>query len=129
QILVRATALDPAQRPPSARALQQEIERFLDGERDLLRRAEQAQLHAGRALELAARARTERGTGFESRRQAMREVGRALALDPDNRAATAAMMNLLTEPPAQLPPEVVLEQERSNRRQIRQLALIGGITY
>jgi eukaryotic-like serine/threonine-protein kinase len=129
QIMVRATALDPARRYPSARALQDDVERYLDGERDLQRSVEQAQHHAKTALQLAGRARVENDPGFAYRRQAMREIGRALALDPGNRDATQAMMKLLTEPPARLPPEVVDEEQRSLRQQVRHLALIGGLAY
>jgi len=129
QIVVKATALDPAARYPSARALQDEIERYLDGERDTERRAQQAEIHARAAVELAERARTERDARFEYRRHAMREIGRALALDPDSGLATDALMKLLAQPPPQLPPEVETELEQSNRDQIRRLARIGGFTY
>src|SRR5262249_56919119 len=75
------------------------------------------------------RAGTERDARFEYRRHAMREIGRALALDPDSGLATDALMKLLAQPPPQLPPEVETELEQSNRDQIRRLARIGGFTY
>jgi eukaryotic-like serine/threonine-protein kinase len=129
QIIVRATALDPAARYQSARALQEEIERYLDGERDVERRAQQAEVHAKAALELAERARTENDPDFPNRRLAMRELGRALALDPGNASAMAAMVKLLSEPPVNLPPEVSGEMELANRHQVRNMAKLGGFTY
>ncbi|HVY45658.1 MAG TPA: serine/threonine-protein kinase, partial [Minicystis sp.] len=45
-ICVRATALDPAERFPSARALHDALERYLDGDRDVAHRAELAERHA-----------------------------------------------------------------------------------
>jgi eukaryotic-like serine/threonine-protein kinase len=108
-----ATAADHAARMPTARALADAVQRFLDGDRDLERRRVLAAEHAGRAAELFAR-------GDEpSRADAMREAGSAIALDPSNRDAQALLARLLLEPPPQLPAEarqrIDAERERAGR--------------
>jgi serine/threonine-protein kinase len=101
----RATAPDPAARTPSAEALHAEIQRYLDGDRDLARRKELAAGHADAAeRHLAA--------GDAGRAAAMHEAGRALALDPANLAAQQLIGRLLLEPPAETPPEVEAAIER-----------------
>jgi serine/threonine-protein kinase len=96
---VAATAPDRAARP-SARALAEMIERFLDGDRDLVQRKRLATTH----LE-AARTALAAGDGETERALAMREAGRALALDPTSGAAEL-LGRLMLEPPKQIPTEV-----------------------
>jgi len=96
-----ATATAPAARDrfASARELHDAIQRYLDGDRDLARRRELAAEHAvaaERALD----------AGEDTRAAAMREAGRALALDPSNSIAQAVVGRILLEPPRQIPPEV-----------------------
>src|SRR5690606_36942359 len=47
---------------------------------------------------------------------AMRELGRALALNPDNQAAFDTLMRALTAAPGQLPPEAEAELAAASRR-------------
>ncbi len=123
---VAATRLDPADRLPSALALHERIEAYLDGDRDLALRKEGAERHA-RAAEQAA----ERALGAssppreaeEARAKALHEVGRALALDPEAGGALATLVRLLTTPPRVVPAEVRDEQRALLRFQIRR----GGI--
>ncbi len=129
EIVVRATALDPGQRFQSARALNEAIERFEDGERDVELRRSMARRHAKSAGEAADRARSEWSPGFEERRRAMREIGRALALDPDNTTAMETLVRLLAEPPRVLPPEVQMELDRNDRDKLRWIGKIGGFAY
>lgn len=108
-ICVQATALRPAERYPSARALHEAIERFLDGDRDLALRRELSARHAGLAQEATRRALTGGEGAEEARRRALAEVGRALALDAENEEARRALEEILTAPPARLPGEVLAD--------------------
>jgi hypothetical protein len=127
-ICVRACALDPAERYESARALHDALEHFLAGERDVEARREMAKTHAARAREAEARVRGGQGS-LDERRAAMREVGRALALDPENEEALSAMVSLLTRPPAQLPPEVREEIDAAEAEHRRAGARLASFAY
>jgi serine/threonine-protein kinase len=94
-----ATAPVPAERTPNARELAAAIRAYLDGDRDLARRRELAQAHADAATRAL-------GDGDRGRGDAMREAGRALALDPTCDAAQRLLGQLLLEPPAQPVPAV-----------------------
>ena len=121
-LCVAATALDPAARLPSVRALVERLEAFLAGERDGAMRAEAARAHARSArAALAAGERTP-----DARKLALREVGKAIALDSTNADALRLMVELLSEPPRELPPEARAEQAESARRYIRVAAIAGA---
>src|SRR5579859_1877395 len=83
-VCVRATALAPADRYPTVRALVDAVESYLDGDRDLELRHALAEEHAKAAIEHAAGAARPGAEGTACRSRALREVGRALALDPTN---------------------------------------------
>jgi serine/threonine-protein kinase len=118
----RATAPDPAERLAGAQALHAAIQRYLDGDRDLARRRELAAGHADAAeRHLAA--------GDAGRAAAMQEAGRALALDPDNRAAQALIGRLLLEPPAETPREVEAAVERDQLAASRTHLRTGAWSY
>jgi serine/threonine-protein kinase len=121
-ICVKATMRDPAERYPSARALHEAIERFLDGARDIELRRDLASKHADLAEEAVGRALAP-GAAEGARRAALGEVGRALALDTENERASRALTRILTEPPAETPEEVVREMDAAaaerNRLQLR----------
>lgn len=118
-ICVQATRPTPADRTPSAQAMHDAIELYLDGDRDLeLRRAE--------AERLLTRAKK------TPRSEALRDVGRALAFEPSNPEALATLVNLLTTPPAEVPREVKAAMHESLLANIRRggragLMLFGGI--
>ncbi|MCX4243380.1 serine/threonine-protein kinase [Paraliomyxa miuraensis] len=126
-ICERATNTAPRERHPSVQAMLDELERFLEGERDSERRATMAERHAA-----AAEAAVERAAGddpgspaaLRARREAMAEIGRALALQPEHPAAMASLLRLLSHPPTRLPPEAAeaLEQRRAATR-----AWAGGV--
>jgi len=99
-LVTKACALDPAKRVPSARALSEAIDRFLDGDRDQERREELAREHL-----LTARS----AMRTSSRAEAMREVTKALALVPEEPEALQILGQLLTEVPDQLPPAAAAE--------------------
>lgn len=69
----------------------------------------------------AGRAAAERELAL--RAGALREVGRALALDATNRSALGTLITLLTTPPRIIPEEVALEQQSIWRQQVRLAAL------
>jgi len=115
-ICVRATAVRPIDRHASARALSEALEKYLEGDRDVVRRREQAAAHVSRAR--AALAGVSRATDEPASTGAMRELGSALALDPDNLEARAMVVEALTAVPRELPREVRDEVERRSNDSI-----------
>ena len=99
-LCVAALQLRVDQRLGSARELGDRVQRFLDGDRDLEQRRELA-----RAALAAATTAFASGT-VANRVVAMREAGRALALDPTLAGAAELVTRLMLEPPRETPPEV-----------------------
>jgi serine/threonine-protein kinase len=128
-ICVRATALDPQDRFGSARELVTAIERFLDGDRDLQRRLELARDHARAAASLAQEALAATTNAAEARSSALREVGRAIALDPANADALRTLVQLLTDPPHEIPPEARAELEREQAQSLTRGRRMGGRAF
>ncbi len=127
-ICVKATALAPDERYASARELYEAIERVLAGDTDLSVRRDLSSRHA-RAAEAAARLSEEPGPrAAEARRDAMREVGRALALDPTNRTAMRLLARIITTPPSELLPEAKAEVRARGFGRLR-LALRDGVRF
>jgi len=137
ELCVRATG-DRYQRP-SARELGERVQRFLDGDRDLMLRQELARQHLTRARVAYERSaghgpghRLERGDATFARGVAMREAGRALALDPSLDGPAELVGRLMLEPSRDTPPEVLTELEAdataANRSQAR-IALFMSIGY
>jgi serine/threonine-protein kinase len=96
----QATRGDPATRP-SARALGDGVQAFLDGDRD-------HELRKVLAREQLEHAKTALAGGDSEaiRRTAMQAAGRALALDPTAREAADVVMQLMLQPPRRTPREV-----------------------
>jgi serine/threonine-protein kinase len=114
-IVARATAPEPGDRFPSVRAMHEAIESFLDGERDAERRRELAAAHLKTAREALARASLA-GDDAEARRaEGMRELGRAVALDPSDESALRTITDLVLAPADDLPP-AAMEQLRAGER-------------
>jgi tRNA A-37 threonylcarbamoyl transferase component Bud32 len=105
-ICVRATRNEPAERFASARALQEAVERFLEGDRDVEIRRQMASAHTRAAEAAAARASSGGAAAEEAMRTALHEVGRALALEPTNAAAMLVLREVLTTPPREIPAKV-----------------------
>jgi eukaryotic-like serine/threonine-protein kinase len=101
-----ATRLDPEQRP-SARALGDAVQAYLDGDRDLARRTELARSHLAEA-----NAALGRSDSADDRRAAMRAAGHALALDPTSIEAADIVTSLVLKPPHDVPAEVELALDR-----------------
>jgi eukaryotic-like serine/threonine-protein kinase len=123
-VCVKATQLDPVKRYASARELNKDIERFLDGDRDVEQRRELAQRHARLAGEAVSRA-AESADPDAERIVALREAARALALDPMNDAALDVTLRLRAQPPKKFPPEVDARLARSRAGFIRVSARTG----
>jgi serine/threonine protein kinase len=128
-ICVRATALDPRDRFASARELVGAIERFLDGDRDLQRRLELARDHARAAANLAEQALAGTSEAASARSNALREVGRAIALDPANPDALRTLVRLLTDAPREVPPEARAELAREQSQSLTRGRRMGGIAF
>jgi serine/threonine-protein kinase len=113
ELVERATEREPELRP-SAREVAACIEHVLDVEAAELGARRTAARHAEDARDASRRALEQ---GDETARiTALREAARALALDPENEAATDVIAKLLVQPPSELPPEareemVSLERE------------------
>jgi len=123
-LCVEATVVACEHRIPSARQLGERLQRFLDGDRDVAQRRELAAAH----LATASQAFTLREDA-ESRRVAMREAGRALALDPSLPGPGELVTRLMLEPPRALPPEVAREIELDNARTVTRSLRIGAWAY
>ena len=106
-----ALADGPAARP-TARGLADEIQRYLDGDRDVERRR-------ALAAEQLALARAAVATGAAAERtRALASAGRALALDPESKGAAALVTQLMLEPPRELPPELVERLAEADRETV-----------
>ena len=126
ELCYQATRFHPRDRLPSAKALRDAIEAYLDGDRDVELRREAARKHA----ELASEAARETLAGAEKSREiALGEVGKALAFDPENRAALATLVKLLTTPPQEIPPEVQREFAVDLQRNLKNAGIAAVIVY
>jgi serine/threonine-protein kinase len=101
---------------PTARELAEKITQYLDGDRDVERRRALAAENLGSARELLA-------TG--KRGEAMRAAGRALALDPESKAAAELVSSMMMEPPAEPPAELVATVDKNETEQAKNRARKG----
>lgn len=126
EIIVRATELQPDARFQTARDLHDELERFLNGQRDVERRRALAQAHAA-----AAAAQIDSGLtpSFKARRTALKEIGKALTYDPENQEALGVLHRLVTEPPSDLPDDVRQELMLRDKDRLRWIAKLAYFTY
>jgi len=123
--ILGATMLDREERFPSARALSNAIERFLDGDQDLERRRALAIEHAAYAKAALGPALSEdEGPSDAARAVAMLEAGRAIALDPTCADAASTLATLMTTPPSTVPPAV---HARIDRYRARDAAVAGSM--
>jgi serine/threonine-protein kinase len=118
ELVQRAIDSEPSLRP-TPRELAAGIEAALDEEARALGARRSAERHVEDARRSAEEALA--GGDVSSRARALREAGRALALDPDNAAATDVLKRLLVQPPAELPPEVTAEVAESERLIVRSM--------
>ncbi len=120
---VAATAEDPAARP-SARALSEQLQQYLDGDRDAAQRRALAQAHVA----AAAQALGDDASAIDADRRAaaMRSAGRALALDPTSVEAAQIVSRLVLEPPATAPPEVARRLADRDRETITRQGFLAA---
>ena len=122
----KAVAVDPAQRVPTARELGEGIHRFLDGDRDQPLRATLAREH------LAAARRAFVDPDDEVASIAIREAGRALALDPKLDGAAELVTRIMLEPPRRTPhalAEAIAADQISTVRRMSRTAMWGYVAY
>ena len=120
-----ATATDRDRRIGSARELADAVQRYLDGDRDLAHRRDLARQHLIRAEAALDSA----GLDEVRRRTAMREAGRALALDPTLEPAAQLVSRLMLEPPVETPRAVTEELAAMELGEdVKQLRVISRIT-
>lgn len=127
-LCVAATKRDREERLASALALHESIEAYLDGDRDLEARRAMARTHAA-----AAREATDEALGPDDeparRAKALGDVGRALALDPENADALRTLVRLLTQPPRRVPREVRDGQRAATISNIRRGGIAASFVY
>jgi len=121
ELCVAATDPEPRDRIASARELADRVQSFLDGDRDLALRRKLALAHLEEA-----QTRYDRDT---SRANALREAGRALALDPTLTAAADLVGRLMLETPKTLPAEVKRSLADVDLAAIRRAGRVGVIAY
>jgi len=116
---VAALAGEPAERP-TARALADRVQRYLDGDRDL-------ELRRTLAAEEVAAARAALAAG--DRAGAIQASGRALALDAGSKDAAALVSSLLLEAPREVPPALQEHLDRLDHHYERRQYRISGNYY
>jgi serine/threonine-protein kinase len=129
EICIRATQRDVDSRTRSAREVVEAVERYLDGDRDLLRRRSLATEHVRFAGQHTDRALAGGKDATRARSLALREIGRAVALDPTNTEAVTTLMRLMTEAPAEMPPEARAAMQAETRGGIRAAARFAAVAY
>jgi serine/threonine protein kinase len=124
-VCLEATAPVRDERLASARALSEAVQRYLDGDRDLERRRELAARHLDNARAALASVPDEE----RRHRDAMRQAGRAIALDPTLADAAELVGGLMLSPPAKMPAAVERElaslDRTADRRQLRRMIAIN----
>ncbi|MFO0758504.1 MAG: serine/threonine-protein kinase [Byssovorax sp.] len=110
-LCLRALALDPEDRPATAREIAEEVERYLDGEQDLRLRHELAKKHAASARRRIDEAPREAKGAAQV--EALRESMKALALDAEQPEAQGLLLSLLTGASGELPPEAQKDMDAS----------------
>ncbi len=117
ELTVAATRLARKDRIATARQLGERIQQYLDGDRDLALRRSLAKTHHEHAIVAFAAA---------DRSKAMREAGRALALDPTLHAAGELITRMMLEPPKILPPEVKKAFDSESAAVVRRTTTVGA---
>jgi hypothetical protein len=128
-VCVRATELRPEDRYAGVHELVGAVERYLDGDRDLARRRDLARDHAMAAQAHAADAMARGQGATDARALALREVGRAIALDPTNEDAVRTLMGLMTQPPREMPPEARITMLAETQRTMKVGSKIAVAAY
>jgi eukaryotic-like serine/threonine-protein kinase len=116
-ICVKAVEPDPADRYPSARAMQEAINRYLEGDREIEQRRQLASQHMTTARLALGTATGRTGPDAEKERGvAMSELARAVALDPTNGENVSMLADIMANPPGDVPAAVEAHFEEEARR-------------
>jgi serine/threonine-protein kinase len=128
---VRATDMDPRRRHERARDLAEQVEAYLEGDRDVARRRSMAGKHTRAAIGALAEsvdAKTPEAARA-ARSRAIREVNHALAIDPQSQTALRTMMKIMTEAPTAVAPEAEAAVRASEERALRTASRRGTFAY
>jgi eukaryotic-like serine/threonine-protein kinase len=128
RICATATASDREQRYRSVRELHDQIETYLDGDRDLELRKDAARCLAVEAEALACSALSVHGSE-EERGQALERVGRSLGLDPENAEALQTLTKLISKARHTTPPALATVLLHEDMSRVREIALLRALTY
>jgi len=123
-ICARCCALDAEARQPSAGAVAEAVDRYLDGDRDVAMRRALAQTHIDAAEQVLRDA--PEGDG-EARAAAVRQFARALALDPQHQTASERLGTLLMDVSGGLPREAAVELRAAQQKASTLVARAGTL--
>ena len=123
ELCASATAASRDRRIATARELADAVQRFLDGDRDVEQRKRLSSEHYERAATSFSR-NDELG-----RAEAMREAGRAIALDPQSAPAQGLLMRLMLEVPDPIPVDAQRLVESDRCEATRTILRIGVRAY
>jgi eukaryotic-like serine/threonine-protein kinase len=129
ELCVIATEDDRDRRIQTPRELSERIERFLDGDRDLALRSKLAAEALDAARGAFAASEVPGDASPEHRRRAIRDAGRALALDPKLAGAGELVSRLMLEPPRERPPELQRMMEADDLDMLHRLSKAGALSY
>lgn len=132
QLIQACVSVPREKRPADAGALAASLQLYLDGDRDLALRRNLAVAHREEAETLLKRATDpsrSQQDALQCRRDALREVGKALALDPSCDDALRTLISLLETPPTQMPREVEAALHQRETKNLAALAKRGAFSW
>lgn len=115
-ICTKALAREPEDRYQSARALADAVEAHLSGARDLARRKREAGETVSAAMSRLSMPEVDVERTTAEHAQAIRELAKALALDPERQDALGALRHILESDSAELPAVAAEELARQRSR-------------
>ena len=132
QLIQSCVAVSREKRPSDAGAVAITMQLYLDGDRDLALRRNLAVAHRKEAEALVKRATDpslSQDESLQCRRDALREVGKALALDPSADDALRTLVLLLETPPTHMPREVEEALHQRETKNLTALAKRGAFSW
>ncbi len=127
QIVIEACTFDRNARLASAKDFAQRLEAYLEGDRNLAARKKAAEEHVARARSLL---QTDgKGGTVKERAEAVREVSRALALNPSSNEAFQVLVEVIESPPEVIPEELGEELAAISRENSRSASFAATFAY